>query len=172
MSVLERAGGAVAAVEKASIDEVYVDVTRAAQALLASLPSAVGDSPSQQQKQQQQMPSLPCAIDGGPGNKEPQQPRPQQLEKRRELKQGELEQEEFEQQVGIHQGGGLREQDLKAGASEEASSPKGEEGRRWEEIGEGGWAAVLAEVTGTHVSEDVFGWGVFTEVGGRLLGLL
>ena len=165
VTVLEHAGGAVAAVEKASIDEVYVDVTQAAQALLASLPCAVGDSPAkqQQQQQQQQTPSLPCAIDGAPGNIEPQQQQQQQqLEKRRESKQGELEQGESEQQMGIHQGGGLRGQDLKAGASEEeASSPTGEEGRRWEEIGEGGWAAVLSEAAGTHVSEDDSGCGVF-----------
>lgn len=37
VTVLEQAGGELVAVEKASIDEVYVDVTRAARALLKSL---------------------------------------------------------------------------------------------------------------------------------------
>ena len=57
VSDLERAGGAVATVEKASIDEVYVDVTQAAQALLSSLSTATGgssDKGEQQQQQQQQ----------------------------------------------------------------------------------------------------------------------
>ena len=62
VSVLERAGGELTAVEKASIDEVYVDVTRAAHALLSSLED--GDNRQdhhhhhhhhhQQQQQQQQ----------------------------------------------------------------------------------------------------------------------
>lgn len=159
VSVLERAGGAVAAVEKASIDEVYVDVTQAAQALLASLPSAVGDSSGQQQ-QQQQLSNLPCAVGSVPEKNEQQQ---QQLKKQGGLQKGELEQGEESVQGELEQQGGgggrgeVGEQDLEKGDSEEASSsPKGGEGKRWEEIGEGGWAAVLAEATGTHVSEHVF----------------
>lgn len=46
VSILEEAGGDLIAVEKASIDEVYVDVTRAAHVLLASVDEHCTTRPS------------------------------------------------------------------------------------------------------------------------------
>lgn len=119
VTVLETAGGPTTAVEKASIDEVYVDVTRAAQALLSSLKDG----------------------DGAPQKRAMQQRRQQHEGTAREK--GEDEERE-------------------GGADEEGSTaltaPPGEERkrgpRRWEDIGEGGWAAVVLEAASTHVS----GW--------------
>ena len=79
VSVLERAGGAVTTVEKASIDEVYVDVTQAAQALLSSLSTATGGSSDKREQQQQQQ--------------QQQSEQQQQLKMQRESNPGELEQQ-------------------------------------------------------------------------------
>ncbi|CAM9788606.1 unnamed protein product, partial [Hapterophycus canaliculatus] len=103
VSVLERAGGALTAVEKASIDEVYVDVTRAAQALHSSLGARGGGGSNAVNSQQQ----------GEEGGKA-------------------------------------------AGAGEAPSAGSlegnGKQGcKRWEEIGAGGWSAVVCETATTHV---------------------
>lgn len=111
--MLERAGGATAAVEKASIDEVYVDVTLAAQALLSSLKDGDG-AQENRVKQQQQQPH------DGEGK------------------------------------AGKEAADEKGGSKPLSAPPEEEEGRnrgprRWEEIGKGGWAAVVLEAATTHV---------------------
>ena len=65
VEVLEQTAGASVAVEKASIDEVYVDVTRAAKSLMNALVLSdlegvdsrdSSPSPSRQKQQQQQQP--------------------------------------------------------------------------------------------------------------------
>eukprot|EP00752_Nemacystus_decipiens_P013908 g12345.t1 len=121
VGVLERAGGPTTAVEKASIDEVYVDVTRAAQALLSGLR-------------------------GGDGV---QAQRPERQDER------------LQQQQQQHEGMAAKEKGETEKCADEKGSktqtaPPGEEQkrgpRRWEDIGEGGWAAVVLEAAGTHVA--------------------
>ena len=100
VEVLEQTAGASVAVEKASIDEVYVDVTRAAKSLMNALVLSdlegvdsrdSSPSPSRQKQQQQQQP-------------------------------------------------------------QEKEEGKTCAGKGWEDIGAGGWARVVFEAAGTHVS--------------------
>ncbi|CAB1119364.1 unnamed protein product [Ectocarpus sp. CCAP 1310/34] len=108
VAVLERAGGALTTVEKASIDEVYVDVTRAAHALLSSLGSHNSESSGNQQQQHQQQDEEGKGTSTAEGNKAPP-----------------------------------------------AASPREDGGvskKRWEDIGEGGWTAVLSATATTHVA--------------------
>ncbi|CAN0064976.1 unnamed protein product, partial [Ectocarpus sp. 13 AM-2016] len=111
VAVLERAGGTLTTVEKASIDEVYVDVTRAAHALLSSLGSHNSESGGDQQQQQQQ------------------------------------HQQQDEEGTGTSTAEGSK--------APPAASPR-EDGevsqKRWEDIGEGGWTAVLSATATTHVA--------------------
>lgn len=113
VSVLERAGGPTTAVEKASIDEVYVDVTSAAQALLSSLKHGDGTQAKLADQQQQH--------EGTAGK--------------------ENEKEE----------GGADEKGIEA-MSAPSGEERGREPRRWEDIGAGGWVAVVLEAASTHVS--------------------
>lgn len=68
VEVLEAAGGALAAVEKASIDEVYVDITKAATTVLSRIEafcrrgSSSASSCHEQQHQQLEEDSKPCEI--------------------------------------------------------------------------------------------------------------
>eukprot|EP00903_Cladosiphon_okamuranus_P020527 g18843.t2 len=116
VGVLERAGGPTTAVEKASIDEVYVDVTRAAQALLSGLKDSNGAAQAKNLAQQQQQQQEREDTDG----------------------------KEKEEGGAVEKGG--------EALSAPSGGGRGRGARRWEDIGEGGWAAVVLEATSTHIA--------------------
>lgn len=169
VSVLEGAGGALAPVEKASIDEVYVDVTRAAQALLCSVRKNNNDNKSDNNDNDNigsrsrssssssdsgkervvaedcgagsaENATLPVVGSGGGSASSGERSAKKEEEKEEDK---EEEEERCDDKRELDEG-------------METSAVNGGDGKRWEEIGEGGWAAVVLEATGTHVSVEFF----------------
>lgn len=126
--MLECAGGTLTIVEKASIDEVYVDVTLATQTLLASVIRHAS----------------PCLVETGTTKEDT--PRVEQLNQAEvSLHQHEEpSQRQLEEEI-LQEGEGLQ-------AKKRPTFQYGGNGKVWEEMGKGGWETVLRETTGTHVS--------------------
>ncbi|CAN0156114.1 unnamed protein product [Pylaiella littoralis] len=143
VSVLELAGGALTAVEKASIDEVYVDVTRAAHALLSSLED-VGNHKRQPQRKPQQQ--------------QVQQEQQEQHEQHEKQQQEEQQQQQQQQPEQPPEGKEDKAENVGGSSLSLPPPPEDEEGattesqQRWEDIAEGGWAAVVSEAATTHVA--------------------